>query len=122
MTSNFPVTQLFLNSRKIGAIARTGNSTKVDITLPVMGSDWVSDLAGDPPLPLGECKGASSWIGARSDTSLSIELVLGRVPPAIFTGDSVTGAASLRLIVRYLLEKKIQMSTFKSRGYSTVKR
>ena len=76
-----------------------------------MGSDWVSVLAGDPPLPLGECKRASSWIGARSETSLSIELVLGRVPPGIFTGVSVTAAASLRLIVRYLKRKKKYTNT-----------
>ena len=81
-----------------------------------MGSDWVSVLAGDPALPLGECKGASSWIGARSVTSLSIELVLGRAPPEIFTGDSVAGVASLRLIVRYL-ERKIRIP----RHYSKVK-
>lgn len=104
------------SSCNLAAKAWTGNRKKVAITLlPVMGSDWVSVLAGDPPLPLGECKGASSWIGARSDTNLSMELVLGRVPTGIFTGDSVTGAASLRLIVRYLKRKQMQIQPMKCR-------
>ena len=73
-----------------------------------MGRDWVRFLAEEPPL--GECNRASSWIGARSDTILSIELVRGRLPWT-FTGGSVAGVESFRLIVRYLGKIQVNVST-----------